>query len=269
MPGQSMEKSEDLWGELKERVVAYLDRLEKPEGGFSFAPTAPPCTKDTLHATLSFRLLGVEGRPTESTVRWVANRSFPKELPLSTFAARITLYVEFGLPLPVRVMGEMLSREAVKPLIPRRLFHLLRISENGNWPKEKVLLSEAASHINPLPQPQDTLETLYYKAEITGISAKDWRRAVGQWLHQCRNGDGGYGCRPGTTSFLEHIYWAMRLLDKTGLGLPPNELKSTLAFVEGCQSRRGGFGRAPEGVPFIESTYHALWILDFLLKAGF
>jgi len=263
-----MEKSEAYWDDLKEQVVTYLARLEKPGGGFSFAPTAPPCTKDTLHATLSFRLLGVEGRPSESTVRWVASRSFTKEIPLATFSSRITLYRELGLPLPEQVIGEVLSREVAKPPVPRRLFHLVRITEHGHWPERRTALAKAISETNPLPRREDTSESLYYKAEITGICSGGWRQAVAQWLHQCRNGDGGYGCRPGTTSFLEHIYWAMRLLENTGLGLPPSELKSTLSFVEGCQSRRGGFGRAPEGVPFIESTYHALWILDFLLRKG-
>ncbi len=85
-------------------------------------------------------------------------------------------------------------------------------------------------------------------------------------LEACYNPDGGYGCKPHTTSFLEHIYFAYRLYH--ALEWLPNHRKETRAFVLNSQSKKGGFARAPGGVPFIDTTFYALRILE-IMEGGY
>ncbi len=249
---------------LKEGAIEYLIRLEKPEGGFSFALTAPPAIKDTLYATLSLRLLGVSEAPGNATINWVAKEPFHPEAPISTVAAQAKLYRLFDLPIPQKEIELRVHMELEGPLSPSKLFHLGVVVKNAHLDHHKPKIEELSQGLNIHPQRHDTSETLYYKAAMRGKHHHCWREAIGDWLRGCRNGDGGYGCRPDTTSFLEHIYWATRLMELAEINLSEEERETTLQFVLGSQSRRGGFGRAPEGVPFIDSTYYALWILKFL-----
>ena len=262
MPGLRMERTEQGPLRLKAELVGYLSRLEKPEGGFSFAPTAPPCIKDTYYAALSFAMLGEKDRPGRTTIQWLKEEPFHIETPLSTVACRVRLHRMLKIPLPVHWLNERLKQEVRKDLNPRRLTCLKELSQVVYGCKE--VIEQAVEVTDIYPHPWDTTETLYYKATITEEQHDQWRNRVALWLRECRNGDGGYGCKPGTTSFLEHIYWAMRLMEKAGIELSQQEHENTCQFVRNCQSRRGGFGRAPEGVPFIDSTYHALWVLNYL-----
>jgi hypothetical protein len=249
---------------FKSKVVGYLGRLEKPEGGFSFAPTAPPGVKDTFYAVSSFRLLGVSEMPRDATIRWVAKEPFHPEAPLSTIAALVELHRLFDLKLPQGDLSLRVEVELQKPAFPNRLFNLVLIAKAAFLDSYLPTLQRLANDLPLSAQSSDTSESLYYKAMVKGVRDGGWVSEVKEWIDSCRNGDGGYGCRPDTTSFLEHVYWALRLMELAGITLEGEERETTLQFVLGSQSRRGGFGRAPEGVPFIESTYQALWILRFL-----
>ena len=251
---------------LSSRVIGYLNRLEKIEGGFSFAQTAPPCIRDTYYAILIFRLLGEKERPSEATIRWVSKEPFHNEAPLSTLACQVKLCSMLKIEVRARGIEERLRDELEKPPTPKRLFHLETLLKQMGAQPQRAALKEKAARLNPYPTPFDTLETLFYKAVLSEERSRTWKRKVQEWLLACRNGDGGYGCRPNTTSFLEHIYWATRLMKVANLQIGDKDKTLTLEFVLGSHSRRGGFGRAPEGVPFIESTYQALWIIDFLGK---
>jgi len=170
------------------------------------------------------------------------------------------------IPLPTIWMKDKIQVEMDKNLSPRRLVHLKDLvgagKVKGEWTKR---LHQAVSTIDTYPSTFDTTEILFYKTTLSGEQSDRCRKEIALWLAKCRNGDGGYGCKPGTTSFLEHVYWAVKLIKEIGtIKLSPQEAENTCAFVKNCQSKKGGFGRAPEGVPFIDSTYHALWILNIL-----
>ena len=248
----------------QDQVLAYLKGLEKSEGGFSFAPTVPPGIKDTYYATQTFRLLGEESLPTKATVEWIAQEPFHPEAPLATLACQAELCSMFEIPLPINLLSKIIEKEFNKNLSTRRLWHLSVLAKlTGITELERKVEIELA-RLNPLPNPSDTLETLVYKFILVKDKPQNWDRKIEEWISTCRNGDGGYGCRPNTTSFLEHLYWATRLMESAGLSLSDSEREESVQFVLGSQSKRGGFGRAPEGVPFIDSTYQAVWTLNFL-----
>jgi len=237
--------------------------LEKPKGGFSFAPTAPPCLKDTYYATLTFRILGENGLPSPATKEWVRNEPFHPEAPLSTLSCHVKLCRLLEIPPQASPLRERIKEELGKYPAPRRLAHLRSIVELIGSREEIDAFKGLTQRIDPHPTSRDTSETLFYKATLTRNQGDRWKAEIAEWLKCCRNGDGGYGCRPNTTSFLEHLYWATRLMELAGITITEEEKRESVQFVLCSRSKRGGFGRAPEGVPFIDSSYHAIWILRF------
>lgn len=84
------------------------------------------------------------------------------------------------------------------------------------------------------------------------------------WLRSCRNGDGGYGFFPGTTSYLENVYEAFEAFRL--MNMVPEHVDSTAGFVRACRSARGGFGRRCQGIPFPDSTWYGISLLMSLLS---
>ncbi len=84
------------------------------------------------------------------------------------------------------------------------------------------------------------------------------------WLKNCQNFDGGFGFFPGTTSYLENTYFALKsyqLLNK----IPENPYK-ILDFIFSCYVGKGGFARKPGGSSFLESTYFGVKSIKEIYK---
>ena len=250
------------------RVVEYLLALEKPSGGFAFAKTVPSGVEDTYFAIQALDTLGFY-KDYSSTREWLSREKWDPDPTGRVLYYRISLYKRMELEVPwKRVTQEI---EKALPGIrgnPRKLDFFGRIlamaqKEGVTWPSlEEVLFTEARK-VDLDILPKDTLEGLWRKVKVAAIYGKRLEKAeyLG-FVAACYNPDGGYGCKPHTTSFLEHIYFAYRILES--LGYSPRNPANTKAFVTNCQSKKGGFARAPGGVPFIDSTFYALRVLRTL-----
>ncbi len=82
------------------------------------------------------------------------------------------------------------------------------------------------------------------------------------WLQNCQNGDGGFGFRPGTTSFVENTHYALEGLSL--LKASPRHKEAVEAFLQACQKPGGGFSRRPGAAPFLDATWHALAAMALL-----
>ena len=101
-----------------------------------------------------------------------------------------------------------------------------------------------------------TLEDFYYLGKIFPEVYKFSEEMV----LKSQNPDGGFGFYPGTTSFMENTYYAVKILSVLGkLSAFPERLKY---FIKLCHNSDGGFSRKPGGVSFPESTYQAIYILN-------
>gem|GEM_PF-1673888 len=254
--------------EKREEVINYLLALEKPSGGFAFARTVPSGIEDTYFAIHALDTLGLE-KDYSATRNWLAKEKWDPDPTGRVLYYRIRLYERMGLEVPWEVVT--LEIEKALPGIkgnPRKLDFFGRIlslaqKERVTWPQLERLLFMEAGKVDLHITPRDTLESLWRKVRVATIYRKRLPTAmVLGFLAACYNPDGGYGCKPHTTSFLEHIYFAYRIYQ--ALDTRPRHMEETRAFVTNCQSKKGGFARAPGGVPFIDTTFYALRVLQFL-----
>lgn len=130
----------------------------------------------------------------------------------------------------------------------------------------KSLVEGAVDTINcEIDYLNDTLERLWKKIALARHFGKPLSKGeYVQFVVGCYNPDGGYGCKPSTTSFLEHTYYAYRIMKALGVKSPRPEF--TKSYVLCCQSKKGGFGRSPGGVPFVNTTFYAVSLLSFLAE---
>lgn len=252
----------------REEVIHYLLNLEKPSGGFAFAKTVPSGIEDTYFAIHALDTLGFY-KDHSSTRQWLSREKWDPDPTGRVLYYRITLYKRLELEVPWdRVTVEI---EKAIPGIrgnPRKLDFFGRIlglaqKAGITWSFLEDVLFTEAKKVDLNISSKDTLESLWRKVKVATIYGKRLEQAefLG-FIAACYNPDGGYGCKPHTTSFLEHIYFAYRILGT--LGYPPKNPANTMAFVTNCQSKKGGFARAPGGVPFIDTTFYALLVLHTL-----
>jgi len=90
------------------------------------------------------------------------------------------------------------------------------------------------------------------------------REEVKDFLARCENPDGGYGFYPGTTSYVDNIYYALKAFDLLK-ERPPNP-ERTYEYLLFCQNPDGGFARRSGAVSFLDSTFYAVSSLKILSK---
>jgi hypothetical protein len=250
-----------------EQVIEYLLSLEKPSGGFAFAKTVPSGIEDSYFAIRSLDSLGFQKDYTATRV-WLSQKAWEPDLTGRVFYYRIQLYrrLELDVPWPL-VKSQILEALPRIRGNPRKLDFFGRIAQLAErkgyvWEELEQTLSRETMNINLTVESRDTLESLGRKLRVSLIYGKTADiLSILKFTEECRNPDGGYGCRPHTTSFLEHIYYALAIHLMLQKGIPSRE--RTLEFIRCCQSKKGGFGRSPGGVPFIDTTFYAVRSLIF------
>ncbi len=240
--------------ELKKEVEAFVREREKPEGGFAATPHLPPTVEDTYFAIRTLETLAALTPETKARTRvFLKNVSEIPNQPLVFYRwlwllARLKALPPDPEPLIV-LYQKMLSRTASRAK-PEGLFALFFAGK---------ILGEPTNSLKEMAQKRGfrTLSDLYHLSRITPeLSARHL-----SFVKASLNPDGGYGFFPHTTSFLENVYYAVRLYKLSGT--EPPEREKTLFFVKRC-FRQGGFARAPGGIPFLESTYYGVFLLKRL-----
>ncbi len=241
-------------------VMAYFAARKQEQGGFSQAPSLPATVEDTYYALRSLALLRAAGLPVEERLFKGHRRFLAARLREAALGERMLYQAAWcssflGLNGLVdealaRARRAACSRDLHALFYRRRMEKLAgtrlpggREPENA-WTKgvrevRMYLSLKGAGPSNPLKE--------------------EWRG----WLLSCQNGDGGFGFMPGTTSYMENCYHAMRAMAR--LGMRPLDCRGLRGFVTAAKSGRGGFGRGHTGVPLPSSTWHALaclWFLD-------
>jgi len=252
----------------KREVKEYLLALEKPSGGFAFSRTVPSGIEDTYFAIQALDTLGLD-KDYSATREWLAKEKWDSDPTGRVLYYRIRLYKRLALEVPwYRVTAEIEKALTGVKGNPRKLDFFGRIlalaqEEGVTWPKLEELLLQEAEKVDRSITTKDTLESLWRKVRVCMVfgGEMDTQRLL-EHLEACYNPDGGYGFKPHTTSFLEHIHFAYRLYQ--ALKYAPHHREETRAFVLNSQSKRGGFARAPGGVPFIDTTFYALRVLRAL-----
>ncbi len=252
---------------LKE-VLRYVLSLSKSTGGFAYAKTIPPGIEDTYFAIRTLEAIGYRGGH-HATTRWLRREPWIPDPTGRVLYFRIALHLRLGIEVPWEMIKEEITRFLPKLQgNPQKLDFLGRITAMARkhhraWGEIETLLEGEAYKANLSISPKDTLQKLWRKYRVH----VQYRRpldllSLSTFLKLSQNPDGGFGCKPHTTSFLEHTYFAYRLFAELRMD-PPNK-EVTKAFILNCQSKRGGFARAPGGVPFLDTTFYGIRVLEML-----
>jgi len=249
-------------------VLNYVLSLRKPTGGFAFAGTVPSGIEDTYFALRTLDSLGYrEGH--QATADWLKQEPWVPDPTGRVLYFRVALYLRLGIEVPwEKVREEIVSFLPRLRGNPQKLDFLGRVTalarkHHESWHDLEAFLEEEALKADLSVTPKDTLQKLWRKYRVHILYGKPINLlALSRFLELCQNPDGGFGCKPFTTSFLEHTYFAYRLFQE--LGEEPSRKDRTRDFILNCQSRRGGFARAPGGVPFLDITFYGVRVLEML-----
>ncbi len=240
--------------ELKKEVEAFVRKREKPAGGFAATPRLPPTVEDTYFAIRTLEILAALTPETEArTLVFLKNISEVPNQPLVFYRWLWLLTHLKALPAdlePFFALYQKILSRTVSLTKPEGLFALFFSGK---------ILGKPPNSLKELARKRGfrTLADLYHLSRI--IPELSTRHL--SFVKASLNPDGGYGFFPHTTSFLENVYYAVRLYELSGT--EPPEKEKTLFFVKRC-FRKGGFARAPGGIPFLESTYYGVFLIKRL-----
>jgi hypothetical protein len=241
----------------RERVISFVLSRETAEGGFSFAQTTPRTLEDTYYALRTLDALGYDYR-CHKTLEYM------RHIPLDRYTPPKTVWQVVYLSQLVRVD----AHDGVGTLVALKLSTM---NSHQSF-QDLFFLLRSLSHVRPECHITHRLRSRVFHLSIADLRTMDnvFRQLLlmrqmgipfssstyGAWIRSAQNGDGGFGFYPGTTSFLENTYYALRALEL--LGSAPVDIEGCKRFVQGCRASNGGFGRQSITVPRLDSTYHAV-----------
>jgi len=245
------------------KIISFVLSRETAEGGFSFAQTTPRTLDDTYYALKTFEALGYDYQSCKT-------RKYVRGVQVDKFTLSKTLYRLAYLSCRLHLH----AHEHLTDLI------VLRLSTADYSFDDLYFLVSSLAYVRPVPpishapgsrifclSVQDLRTVRHVLRQLFLMGRMDipfGRARYVEWIRNTQNGDGGFGFYPGTTSFLENTYYALRALEL--LESEPADLEGCRRFVQGCQASNGGFGRQSISVPRLDSTYHAVSSLDRLDK---
>ena len=243
-----------------EQIICFVLSRRQPDGGYSFARSAPSTLEDTYFALMVMRLLsGPE--PSRATSRYLSRIE-----PVANLGPRLLRF----LTLARRACGlDDLSRDVIRPLLALKL----RFSVDQMF--EQALLSRL--YQTRPPHPRDVVAWLrrrsrakFRETELVArhavllrlfgirVGLDPWRR----WLRAAQGQDGGFGFVPGSTSYLEGTWAALQGME--ALAVNPTDPTACEHFILRCRSADGVFGRQSQTVPSLGATFQALESLRIL-----
>ncbi|NMX22910.1 hypothetical protein HCU62_03010 [Dissulfurirhabdus thermomarina] len=243
------------WDEIADGVLRFVAARRKAAGGYAATPLLPATAEDTYHALRTLEALEAAGAavpPPDAGLReWIAGElgvpgRDPRTLYHLCWSAR-----RVGVPAagPAPGVGGRDTLEA--------RFWRHRLREAGC-----VAAGPAGA---PAPARRPPVVREVWMALVLARAAGEapgWAAGAAAWVRACQNGDGGFGCRPGTTSFVEHCHTALRVLAM--LGAVPRDLAAARTYVLACRTGAGGFARIHGAAAFLDATRHAVGALRLL-----
>ncbi len=233
-----------------------LSRFKENEGAFGATPLLPPTLEDTFFAIVALKYLQPEFLK-EKRLKLLnfLNKALEKSQEKIEHLFQILKICELLEISPTEPFmtktKEFLTHFIPLPELPP--FFLYALWNLGMFFSNKELSLKIQEKV---PRYQiKTLEDLYY---LGGIDQEIWHKHY-EVIIKSQNGDGGFGFYPGTTSFLENTYYALKILHEISSEERP--VARGLDFIRACFNGDGGFGRKPGGISYLTTTSMAIEIL--------
>jgi hypothetical protein len=240
-------------------ILAFVMARWQESGGFGFAPTLPASVEDTYHSLrileeirpVSEERLGILKR--NSRLGAFLRRAEDKETwSIKTASQYAFCCVFMGLASELSWLNHFLgTRLSHSPDLTDHYYAARTVRE---WvPQMDIPLIE---HTPVNWRSARDLWMVLYLNGGTIERLKTTKVDLIKWLQACQNPDGGFGCLPGTTSFIENCHWCMRALAL--LGEKPLFRDMARDFILRCRTSGGGFARKNGAAPFLYATWHAV-----------
>jgi hypothetical protein len=246
----------------KEDLIGFIYSRERPEGGFSFSESTPPTLEDSYFALSLLEELG-EHYTSKQTVSYITSlkqRGYtnPKYFYQLASVYRITrLQDRINALYDVIKLGDEIVISTLSDLyymfLTRLMLHIpITLKKNERDIISSVRLKKVKS--------MEECKQLVILMKGMRMVFKSEEYII--MIQESQNLDGGFGCVPRSTSFLEHTYNALHGLKE--LQAAPVNIKQCERFVRSCLANVGGFGRQMTTIPTLEYSYYAFMSLKFI-----
>jgi hypothetical protein len=241
------------------KVIDFVLKKEKDEGGFGATPLLPPTIEDTYYAVKILYLCNFSLN-IERLKDFLLHQN-PLELSLKPLPKYFKLLKYLNLlnslsPKIINICKNNLRKNLTKSLNNlEKLCFIMEIFEILNENDPTLLIKKHVSN-NFSSFNLKSLEAYYY---LYKILRDNFPSEFINIVLEAQNPDGGFGILKDTTSYMDSTYYACYILYHSNL--KPKNLTKLKDFILSCWTSDGGFGRNSQGISFLESTYNALWIL--------
>ncbi len=240
----------------------FLTLRIKERGGFGATPLLPETLEDTYFGTLACYFLSKDlfKKVKPKILTFLGHFEYKNIIDPYKFYQLLQIYRLSEVEPPVKLIKfikNLLKQfQSIESLNPLKIFSLWHLSKAVGDDKIQGLIENRVDSLK-----FQTLEELYYLSEIR----EALKRGYLDFVLRSQNGDGGFGFYPGTTSYIENTYYALKFL--SSLAIPKSVFLRAYYFILACYNRDGGFSRRPGGISYLETTALSLEILNSLLNS--
>jgi len=246
--------------EVFRRVRQFVATRACRDGGYTFAKNAPATLADTYFAIKTLNLLGYR-RFSAIHARFVINEYYRarERLTMENYFRVLWLLRLFGKKIPKLTLQRQIGRleddywyarcqDMVRGriIMPRAFIVGIR---HKNLQRFKYLPS--------------AVKLVWFKQKFGSMKRSEFIEAI-HFFQSFQNGDGGFGLRQNTTSYLDWVYQG--IVGLSSLQSYPADVRGCINFILGSQVNNGGFGRNYATVPSLENTYQAVACLKYILN---
>ncbi len=254
------------------KTYFFVKARHKASGGYGATPYLPATIEDTYHAVEIVVLLeklfpkhNIRVSLNEKDIQFLKNKWEEGEFGLKNGYQLLNI---------LSIVDLKPAKEIIKDWLLSRLTHLNSIENLYFFYKicqkiklEKISFQRKRFFYYFSDQTLQTIKEIYFslylqKEIFKNFSNREKRKWL-SWIKGCQNGDGGFGFKPGTTSFIENTHYALKILSL--FNFRPSYLEKVFGFILACYKKDGGFSRKSGAASFLDATWHALHIL-FLLN---
>lgn len=240
----------------------FVFSMENPSGGFNFPRDTPASIEETYFSLMILSRLGIP-YSNPKTNRYV-ERVIPKRVvSLKHLFQLLSICDIISIKGKTERIGRILRTfEPDRISLLSDLYYFVLLTERlglelkvaRGW--EQLLSGYTSRRLKPLSICHK------YITVCKKIEADFDKEGLIDWMQKSQNPDGGLGFFPGTTSFLENVWYGLKGLKE--MDAKPSDAEGCRRFIMSCSSRIGGFGRQNLALPTLEYSFMAIDSLEIL-----